>query len=206
MRRDPCDPALIEARSRAGWRALPAAAACVPPGLRSWLCERGSLSALLRAHGSELRVRRLGPDRLGASARAALAPIRSTPGKRPWTREVLLELDGHALVWACSTARPDALHGAWRGLRRVAGRPLGDWLFACPEIRRGAIELRRLAPAHALARRAWCRWRAHAREHGQPGLPRPTVLWARRSAFMRRGRALWVTELFHPDVARLRRR
>ena len=109
-------------------------------------------------------------------------------------------------MWACSSASPAALQGAWRDLKRVAGRPLGDWLFACPQVRRGPIEVRRLAPADPMARRAWSRACVHASERGEPVQGLAPVLWARRSAFLRGGRALWVTEVFLPDVARLSRR
>ena len=184
--------------ARAGWRALPAGAAAAAPELRPWLSARGSLSALLRAHGDALRVRRL-RQRCARSDPTAAAPARATP--RTWLREVVLELDGRALVWACSAAAPCCLRQAWRGLRHIAGRPLGDWLFACRDIRRGRLEVRRLARVHPLARRTRRALRGRA-----AGAPLPTPLWARRSAFVRHGECLWVTEVFLPEVTRLRRR
>lgn len=204
MRRD--DPEAPRLHAHRGWRGLPAGAAAAAAVWLPWLCERGSLSALLRAHGLRLRVLRLREGCRATLGQAGSGCPVAVPGQRPWIREVLLELDGRALVWACSSTAPGALRGAWRGLHRVAGRPLGDWLFACPQVHRGPIEVRRLAPSDPMARRAWSRLSAHARERGEAVHEPAPVLWARRSAFLRRGRALWVTEVFLPEVARLSRR
>lgn len=182
------------------WRALPGGAASADHALFRWLRERGSLSALLRAHGSTLRVLRLRQGECAARALHGNVPF--GPGAlRVWLRDVLLELDGRPVVWARSVASPHCVRGAWRGLHGVGGRPLGDWLFVRGDVCRGCIEVRRLPRAHPLARQAWRAWLAHPMTRRGVAQPAP---WARRSAFVRRGHALWVTEVFLPDALRLR--
>jgi chorismate lyase len=175
-------------RGRAHWREIPRAAACAPRSLRPFLLEHGSLSRLLRAHGRELRVLRLWQG------------FHAGPAGVLWTREVLLLLDGVPVVWARSVLQAGALRGAWRALRGFGTRPLGDWLFQRPDLRRGPLELRRLGGAHVLARAA-------ARALSRAGFEHAacTPLWARRSAFLRRGCALELTELFLPAAGALRR-
>lgn len=184
-------------RKRARWRALPRGAATAAPALHPCLHERGSLSEWLRAHGAELRVLRL---RQGRRA-GAVGPL--------WTREVLLLLDGRPVVWARSVLDFGALRGPWRALRGFGTLPLGDWLFARADVKRGPVEVRRLGAADPLARAAQRALRRHA---SVPREPRESLTdpgpagWARRSAFVRRGCALWLTELFLPAAAELRRR
>lgn len=173
---------------RAHWRELPRAAACAPRSLLPFLLEHGSLSRLLRAHGRELRVLRLWQG------------FHAGPAGALWTREVLLLLDGVPVVWARSVLPAGALRGPWRALRGFGTRPLGDWLFQRPDLRRGPLELRRLGGAHVLVRAA-------ARALGRAGFPHAACapLWARRSAFLHRGCALELTELFLPAAGALRR-
>ena len=177
-------------QARGHWRALPGAAACAPASLHPFLIEHGSLSELLRAHGRELRVLRL---RQGLHA----GPVGGS-----WAREVLLLLDGRPVVWARSVLPAQALRGPWRALRGFGTRPLGDWLFQRADVRRGPVELRRLGRADPAVRAA-----ARALERaGLPPLPlgHAVPLWARRSAFVRRGCALWLIELFLPAAGGLR--
>ena len=177
-------------QARGHWRALPGAAACAPASLHPFLIEHGSLSELLRAHGRELRVLRL---RQG---------LHAGPAGGLWAREVLLLLDGLPVVWARSVLPAQALRGPWRALRGFGTGALGDWLFQRADVRRGAVQLRRLGDADPLVRAAA---RALARA-GLPALPpgRAAPLWARRSAFVRRGCALWLTEVFLPAAGGLR--
>ena len=158
-----------------------------------WLAERGSLTARLRVHCDAFSLKRLyqgmarpRPD----EARLLAQPL----SQRAWTREVVLCADGVPVVYAHSVARPDVLRGSWRLLVKLGSRPVGDAVFARALTRRGEIRVRRLAPRDAL-RHAAC---AYA------GLPATTPLWARRSAFVHRCQALWVTEVFLPAAGALR--
>ncbi len=116
--------------------------------------------------------------------------------RRAWVREVMLLADGVPVVWAHSVAHPRVLRDAWRLLRCIGTRPVGDAVFARAQTRRGAIRVRCLRSGHPLQRAA-CK---------DAGIDAGVALWARRSAFIHRGRALWVTEVFLPDIRLLRPR
>jgi chorismate--pyruvate lyase len=162
-------------------------------GIAQWLGERGSLTARIRAHCSQFSLRRLGQGMQPPHA-DEMALLKLPHGRKAWVREVLLLADGVPVVYAHSVARPEVLRHAWRLLVRIGSRPVGDAVFARPLSLRGAIRVRRLQANHPLQRTA-C---AHA------GLPSTTALWARRSAFVHAGQALWVTEVFLPAIAGLR--
>jgi chorismate--pyruvate lyase len=174
---------------------LPLRPCGVRSGIVGWLAERGSLTARLRAHCDAFSLNRLYQGM--ARPRLDEAGLLVQPlSQRAWTREVVLCADGVPVVYAHSVTRPDALRGSWRLLVTLGSRPVGDAVFTRALTCRSEIRVRRLAPRDAL-RRAAC---AYA------GLPATTPLWARRSAFVYRGQALWVTEVFLPAVAALRGR
>ena len=71
-------------------------------------------------------------------------------------------------------------------------RPLGGFLFACPSLKRGEVELARLAPGNAVYERAMARLQ----------LP-PQPLWGRRSVFRLQDKPLLVAEIFLPAIETL---
>jgi chorismate--pyruvate lyase len=170
-----------------GW--LPLRPAAARSGIAPWLAERGSLTARLRAHCTQFGLRRL-----CHGTGAAQADDPGCGGPRLWRREVLLLADGQPVVFARSVAARDVLRDSWRLLRGLGARPLGDAVFARPGVRRTPIRVRRLRRGDALQRAA-CR---------AAGLAADTELWARRSAFVHRGAAVWVTEVFLPALSTLR--
>jgi chorismate--pyruvate lyase len=172
---------------------LPLRPAAGRSGLAGWLAERGSLTARLRAHCGQFVLLRLGQR--AATPHRDETPLLGLPqGRKAWVREVLLLADGVPVVYAHSVARTEVLRGAWRLLARIGGKPVGDAVFARPLTRRGAIEVRHLKPGHPLQRAACA----------AACLPPDTRLWARRSAFVHAGQALWVSEVFLPGAAVLR--
>lgn len=175
------------------WRPLrPAARAA---GLQAWLGERGSLTARLRGHCGAFSLQRIG-QHFAPPLRDEAMLLGQPIGRRAWVREVMLLADGIPVVWAHSVAHPSVLRDAWRLLRQIGTRPVGDAVFARAQTRRGEIRVRRLRPGHPLHRAACA----------ASGVDAGGALWARRSAFVHRGRALWVTEVFLPDVQALRPR
>jgi chorismate--pyruvate lyase len=114
-------------------------------------------------------------------------------GRRAWLREVLLLADDRPVVFAHSVVAPRHLRGCWRMAAGIGGRPLGAALFSDPAVARGALSCARLGRGHPL----------HARAEAALRTPLPR-LWARRSLFLRRGRPLLVSEVFLPDIGRLR--
>jgi chorismate--pyruvate lyase len=171
------------------WHARPARATA-PAALRAWLTDAGSLTARIRARCGtfSVRVLRQRVDRVHRDE-AALVGLRG--GERAWVREVLLVADGRAVVFARSVLPRRNLRGAWNLFHGIGARPLGAALFADPRIVRGALACASLDRRDARYHRAL----AAAGSDGPPPL-----LWARRSLFRLRGRALLVTEVFLPGI------
>jgi len=155
----------------------------LPRAAREWLLDEGSLTArLVAASDNRFRVRVLSQrwqrPRSDESRALGLPPTAFA-----LVREVLLECAGEPWVCARSVLPARSLGGELRHLRRFGARSLGALLFARRGIRREPIEVARVAPTHPLL--------AHA--------PRPAQdVWARRSVFRLRGRALLVQEVFLP--------
>lgn len=153
--------------------------------LRSWLLDRGSLTARLRGQaGDSFRVTVL---RQGwAKPRLDEAEVLAIPlHQRALIREVILWGQEQPWVYARSVIPLAVLQGSLGFLRKLDNRPLGQLLFNNPQIRRGPIDI--------------ARWSTH-------WLPSTlqtastTPLWARRSVFHYRDSGILVAELFLPNI------
>ena len=161
--------------------------------LRRWLQACGSLSARLAATGDvfSVQVLRQGREALTSDEAQALGVH---VGRAGYAREVLLRVDGRALVFARSvTTHADSL-AAWRSVRGLGTRPLADVLFKRSGIARGPLRYSQLAPTAVLHRRVSQHLRLSHSPTPQDSLPRS--LSARRSVFERRGAPLLVMEVF----------
>jgi chorismate--pyruvate lyase len=108
-----------------------------------------------------------------------------------YAREVLLRVDGRALVFARSVTAHAASLGAWRSVRGLGSRPLAGVLFMHSGILRAPLTYNRLSRQSRLQRHVASCWQAAAGVAlGHQALP------ARRSVFTRRGAALLVMEVF----------
>ena len=169
---------------RSQWRA------CLPgslrdPLLRSWLSEPGSLTARCQQACSRFRVRLL---RYGKGQPLA----DEANGRRPaWVREVVLECDGHPVIFAHTTLSTATRGRLSRWMSGLGDRSLGSLLFAYPGFRRERIEYLRLDRRHPLYQRA-----AAVAEVGD-------YLWARRSLHRLAAQRVLVTEVFLPAITRL---
>jgi len=163
--------------------------------LRQWLRAPGSLSRLLAALGTRFEVQTLcqGPARL---LRVEAADLGSRGRGRCWAREVLLRVDGQALVWARSVVPSVALRGPWRALLGLGSRPLADLLFKEPRVSRSPLRRERLVPGGMLHRQLLRQWQ-RAEAHRPPA----GMVWARSSVFRKHGMPLRVMEAFSPRLA-----
>lgn len=175
-------------QSRQRWLARPHS---FPRSLRTWLCDRGSLTRRLKSHCAAFRVVPLttGLARANADEYALLG---LPPGTRAYVREVLLLCDGIPVVFAHSVLPHASLRGAWNGISRLGNRPLGEALFSDRRILRHPLTYHRVRCDHAL-------YRAIGRH--QP--VDTAALWARRSVFSLEGHPLLVTEVFLPAIEAL---
>lgn len=169
-----------------GWQTFTPARGSV----RRWLQASGSLSARLAATGESFGVQVLAQGRqpLTRDESRALGQAGQRMG---YAREVLLRVDGQALVFARSvTAHADSL-GAWRSVRGLGSRPLADVLFKRAGILRAPLaysQLQRQSPLQRHVAKSWLA--ATGQELAPQALP------ARRSVFTRHGAALLVMEVF----------
>lgn len=160
------------------------------PHRKSWLRESGSLTRRLRALcGPAFRVAVLGEDWRPPFPLEAVR-LRSDPRRLVWTREVALHCGDRPLIVARSLIPGGLLQGRHAQLSRLGQRPLGEWLFTNPDLRRLALEFARVEPD---------RWRglpALAEAHGN-------TIWGRRALYRIAGQRLLVCEFFLPELFRL---
>jgi chorismate--pyruvate lyase len=153
-----------------------------------WLTDKASLTKSLQQRYSDFAVNPV----LVAYAKpfydeAALLAIPTH--HRALIREVFLMAGSQALVFAHSVLPRKSLRGRWLGLRRLGNKPLGQTLFAAPQVRRMAMSYKKLSPQHVLY------------QHATKGLlNKPGYLWARRSVFSLNGANIMVTEVFLPQL------
>lgn len=178
---------------RETWRPAPPRAA-VPLTLIPWLTDPASLTSRIRARCEHFSVHLLfqGPG-CARLDEAALLGLRA--GKRVWVREVLLLADGKPVVFGRSLLPRHNARGAWHLFHDMDSRPLGSVLFTDPAISRSPLACMRFDARDARHRRACSTLALHDGTRA-----RPRQLWARRSLFRLRGRALMVSEFFLPAV------
>lgn len=148
--------------------------------VRGWLLDDGSLTERLQATGRSFSVQRLwqGWEYPSQDERRVLA---LAPRERALVRQVVLRLDGEAVVFARSIFPIRSLRGPLLRLRRLANQSLGSFLFAQQGMRRSPFELARLRGDSAYL---------------PSDLRQSTAAWARRSCFAINGRRLLVSEVF----------
>ncbi|MFN2300393.1 MAG: chorismate lyase [Gammaproteobacteria bacterium] len=153
------------------WYALDDAQhARIPAALQSWLAETGSLTQRLKRHCAgafDLVVLSEADAPLPVDDAATLG---LEPGVPVRVREVHMRCDGVPRIHARSLLPHATLAGAGRDLASLGERPLGDALFAHPDMLRGPIEVT-----------------------DTPG-------WGRRSVFSLSGQPVLVTEWFLPAL------
>jgi chorismate lyase len=169
------------------WRRRPSAAARAAQ--KDWLTRTGSLTRHLSTLGRvEVRVIREHAAQPWPDEAACLGISARTP---VWLREVVLYVDGVAMVAAHSIAPLSVSRGVWRAMRALGTRPLAELLYTDAEVARSALTSRRLTARAPLYR--------YARGFDASGA---RSLLARRSVFMRRDAPLMVTECMLPALWR----
>ncbi len=158
----------------------------------TWLSAGGSLTARLRQMGPvQVHVQYQGSQRLWPAERKALG-VRSGH-----VREVILTVDGQAVVWARSVTTHRGLQGPWKALKGLGSRALAELLFSHAQVQRGPLHphvWRRHSHSHARATRQW--------QHHHAGTAMaPIPIQARASVFWHKGQPLRVMEAFSPRLS-----
>lgn len=158
--------------------------------LLSWLTEKGSLTRRLRAlAGDGFRVQVLREDwSKPFPGEARLLDLRTARSAR--VREVMLFAGERPLVLARSIIPQRTLLGRHSPLARLGTRPLGEWLFAHPALRRLSLEFCQVRPE------MWCSESAALHCSG-------VALWGRRAHYRVARHPLLVCEFFLPDLLSL---
>ncbi len=160
----------------------------VPPGIKRWLCDKGSLTAGLKALApDDFRVRVLAQG-WGKPLLSEQKLLGMGSGEMAIVREVELLCGGEPWVFARTLIPARSLRGAARRLTFLGDRPLGEVLFADPQLRRGEIQMARITPRHKIFSRAT----RHLDSCGE--------IWGRRSLFRLAGKPLLVNEIFLPHL------
>ncbi|WP_292439236.1 chorismate lyase [Methylophaga sp.] len=161
----------------------------LPPALRGWLTDNGSLTRqLTRAceQGFSVKLLQSGWQRPLADESLLLGqPL----GQRMFCREVYL-LDGDKAEVYARTMVPKRTYQAMQARFETLGnRSLGQMLFNDPSLQRGEIEVACLQPQDSLFKMA-------TRHLTQL----PDALWARRSCFYLDDKGMLVNEIFLPSA------
>ncbi len=158
------------------------------PAAPELVCDRGSLTQRLRDLAAprplQVRLLRLGDGRVSSEEGDALG---GHVGEPAHVREVALGPASEAWVFARTVIPMSALCGPLGELRELGEQPLGEWLFARDDIRRGPLQvLHSPLPAGA-----------QAAVSGALGR-----VWSRQSRFSLGAEALLVCEYFLPALWR----
>lgn len=171
------DLAVIIHPARPDWSTrLNVAPQALPHFWRSWLLERGSLTARLSSLKPGCFSVDCQSEGIGYPTPTEQKELGLSASQRVWFREVQLKLNGTPVVHARTVVPAAALTGRLSRLRQLGNRSLGSFLFSQPDMRRTFVRV-----SHCKANAA--------------GLE-----WARRSVFTLGGRSLMVTEAFSPSL------
>lgn len=170
------------------WKTQLRGADAQPPApLRPWLNETGSLTKRLRGvYGNRLAVKLLFHHWKPAFAEECQA-LQVPHHRYHLIREVLLHADGKPLVLARTVLPEQTIRIAHRNLSHLGTRPLGEVIFAYPD-----LELRQRYFSAAAAN---C-WSAAV----QGGFEIEPGVWGRRTLYAIHRQPLLVSEFFLPAV------
>lgn len=155
----------------------------LPAELAPWILEPASLTARLKRHCQQFRLQLLN------ERQSALPPFLQPllPGTvNAQLREVMLWCDDKPCVYAQSWL-PQQTINQLQPLADMGERPLGDYIFQQPGLRRGTIEATELTLQGTLT---------SVTQHGR--------CFARRSVFQMHGLPLLVAEVFLPATTQLK--
>ena len=178
----PSSPSFRRIGNEPAWRpSRQHTTAALPPAIRPWLLDDGSLTVRLTGLGrGQFRVQRLYQG-WQVPLRSESSLLSAPPRQLALIREVALSLGGRPVVFARSVFPVTSLTGELTHLRRLEGKSLGAILFRHPGMRRSPFELACMAGD--------C-------DYLPAELHQQVPAWGRRSRFVIGARALMVSEVF----------
>jgi chorismate--pyruvate lyase len=164
----------------------------VPSNLRTWLFHDASLTARLVAGCTEkFRVEVL-RQRYARVQRNEERLLNIPHRQHALLREVYLYCGNVRVVYARSIIPLKTLTGRQRQLAHLGDRPLGGFLFSCPSMERGSVQLAQIAAGSPVYNRAM-----------DTAQQSTEALWGRRSLFRLDNKPLIVAEIFLPGISRV---
>lgn len=155
----------------------------LPPTIKHWLLDRGSLTErLIAASGGDFRVQVLSQRWQCPKTDEALL-LGMKPREYALVREVLLLCHGEPWVYARSVIPHQSLTGPLRFLRRLQNQALGGLLFSDPFLERSHFDIAHIRLPHEAI----------------PVTSDPCDIYGRRSRFLLKNQPLLVAEIFLPD-------
>ena len=160
--------------------------------LRPWLHDHGSLTQRIQQRCENFVVRPV-RNSLARIAFDESSVLGIQLHQLAYSREVFLHADGKPVVFAHSICARQYLHRAWSSISGLGNRSLGSLLFTHPLVIRQPLRYKALQSHHPLYRSA-----------ATVLVDAPDRLWARRSLFYLHDAPLLVTEVFLPEILKLK--
>lgn len=153
----------------------------------TWLADEGSLTFRLKHYcPKQFSVLVLGEQWIKPDlSEAQLLGV--SMNHKVLLRQVYLKCGENLCVYARSIIPLSTLQGKHRRLRFLGNKPLGEYLFASPSLKRSRIEWTKLTDASSLYQQAMNAHTASAK-----------TIWGRRSLFKIDRKPLLVSEFFLP--------
>lgn len=153
--------------------------------LQSWLNETGSLTKRLRGiYGEHLAVQILFHQWKPAFIDECRL-LNIPPHRYQLIREVLLHADGQPLILARTLLPEATIRIAHRNLSHLGTRPLGEVIFAYPDLERRTREFA------MVDNNAWS-------QHAAQRFPLKQAIWGRRTVYAIHHQPMLVSEFFLP--------
>lgn len=151
----------------------------LPVAWRSWLFDKGSLTARLMAlQPGQFRVQVL-KQYYATATRIEQSEMGLGTNQKVWVREVILLLADTPVVYARTAIPMQTLTGNEKRLQHLGNSSLGSYLFRQPHLKRGKLKVSHCQSNHL------------------------DLTWARRSVFYLGKKPLMVSEAFSQQLQQL---
>ncbi|MDO9103788.1 MAG: chorismate lyase [Methylovulum sp.] len=159
----------------------------LPATLQSWVYESGSLTQRLRrSYGHAVAVDVL-LQQWACPFLSERTLLKQPEHRYCLIREVLLHADGQPLILARTIIPANTIKVARSNLSQLGTRPLGEVIFACPELERSAMGIALVKPS------LWTPAVGTAAAINQP-------VWGRRTVYTIMSKTMLVSEFFLPGL------
>lgn len=161
----------------------------IEPEILSWLDDKGSLTQRLKNRCQEQFSVNVLAEEWSKPELSEVRLLRIPRFQQVLLRQVHLKCNDDIYVYARSVIPLSTLKGKHRRLLYLGSKPLGEYLFSSPNLKRSRVEWSKLTPESSLYRMAM----ANQQQHSEP-------VWGRRSLFHIDGKPLLVSEFFLPKL------